>query len=36
LGEPSTLKTGMLHERVQVFISFEWTKSLLMKLLVAP
>ena len=36
LGEPLTLKTGMLHERVQVFIPFEQTKSLLMKLLVAP
>jgi len=25
LGEPSTLKTRMLHERVQVFIPFEQT-----------
>ena len=33
--EPSILKTGMLHERVQVFIPFKQTKSLLMKLLVA-
>ena len=32
LGEPSTLKTGMLRERVRVFIPFEQTKSLLMKL----
>ena len=30
------LKTRMLHERVRVFIPFEWTKSLSMKLLVAP
>ena len=36
LGEPSTLKTGMLCERVRVFIPFERTKSLSMKLLVAP
>jgi len=36
LGEPSTLKTGILRERVQVFISFEQTKSLLRKLSVAP
>ena len=36
LGEPSTLKTRMLCKRVQVFIPFEWTKSLLMKFLVAP
>ena len=36
LGEPSTLKTGMLCERVQVFIPFEQTKSLSMKLPVAP
>ena len=36
LGELSTLKTGMLHERVRVFISFDWMKSLSMKLLVAP
>ena len=36
LGEPSTLKTGMLHERVQVFIPFERTKSLSIKLPVAP
>ena len=35
LGKLSTLKTGMLHERVQVFIPFKQTKSLLMKLLVA-
>ena len=35
LGEPSTLKTGMLCERVQVFIPFEWTKSLSMRLPVA-
>jgi len=35
LGEPLTLKMGMLCERVQVFIPFEWTKSLLMRLLVA-
>ena len=35
-GELSTLKTGMLCERVQVFISFERTKSLSMRLLVAP
>ena len=32
LGEPSTLKTGILRERVRVFIPFEWTKSLPMKL----
>ena len=36
LGEPSTLKTGMLHERVRVFIPFEQMKSLSMKLPVAP
>ena len=36
LEELLTLKTGMLCERVQVFIPFEWTKSLSMKLLVAP
>ena len=36
LGEPLTLKTGILCERVQVFISFERTKSLLMRLPVAP
>ena len=36
LGEPSTLKTRMLRERVQVFILFEWMKSLSMKLPVAP
>ena len=35
LGELSTLKTGMLCERVQVFIPFEQMKSLSMKLLVA-
>ena len=35
LGEPSTLKTGMLCERVWVFIPFKWTKSLSMRLLVA-
>ena len=35
LGEPSTLKTGMLHKRVRVFIPFEQTKSLSMKLPVA-
>ena len=35
LEEPSTLKTGMLCERVQVFIPFERMKSLLMKLPVA-
>jgi len=35
LEEPSTLKTGMLCERVQVFISFEQTKFLSMKLPVA-
>ena len=35
LGKPLTLKTGMLHERVQVFIPFERTKSLSMKLPVA-
>ena len=34
LGDPSTLKTGMLRERVRVFIPFEQTKSLLIKLLV--
>ena len=34
LGEPSTLKTGMLRERVQVFIPFEQIKFLSMKLLV--
>ena len=32
LGKPSILKTGMLYERVQVFIPFEQIKSLLMKL----
>ena len=32
LGEPSTLKTGILRERVRVFIPFERTKSLSMKL----
>jgi len=36
LEEPSTLKTGMLHKRVQVFIPFKWTKSLSIKLPVAP
>ena len=36
LGEPSTLKTGMLHERVRVFIPFEWMKSLSIKLSVTP
>ena len=36
LEEPLTLKTGMLHERVQVFIPFERMKSLSMKLPVAP
>ena len=36
LGEPLTLKTGMLHERVRVFIPFEQMKSLSMKLPVAP
>jgi len=36
LGEPSTLKTEMFCERVRVFIPFERTKSLLMKLPVAP
>ena len=36
LEELSTLKTGILHKRVQVFISFKQTKSLSMKLLVAP
>ena len=35
LGELSTLKTGMLCERVRVFIPFERTKSLSMKLPVA-
>ena len=35
LEEPSTLKTGMLRERVRVFIPFEQTKSLSMKLPVA-
>ena len=35
LGELSTLKTGMLCERVQVFIPFKQTKSLSMKLPVA-
>ena len=30
------LKTEMLYERVRVFIPFEWTKSLSMRLLVAP
>ena len=35
LGEPSTLKTGMLRERVRVFIPFKWMKSLSMKLPVA-
>jgi len=35
LEEPSTLKTGMLHKRVQVFIPFKWTKSLSIKLPVA-
>ena len=32
LGELSILKTGMLCERVRVFIPFERTKSLSMKL----
>ena len=36
LGEPSTLKTTMLCERVWVFIPFKQTKSLLMRLPVAP
>ena len=36
LGELSTLKTGMLCERVRVFIPFERTKSLSIKLPVAP
>ena len=36
LGEPSTLKTGMLCERVWVFIPFERTKSLSMRLPVTP
>ena len=36
LEELSTLKTGMLCERVQVFIPFKQTKSLSMRLLVAP
>jgi len=36
VGGPLTLKTGMLCERVQVFIPFEWTKSLSMKLLFVP
>ena len=35
LGEPSMLKTGMLRERVRVFILFERMKSLSMKLPVA-
>ena len=35
LGELLTLKTGMLHERVRVFIPFEQTKFLSMKLPVA-
>ena len=35
LGEPLTLKTRILRERVQVFISRKWTKSLSMRLLVA-
>ena len=35
-GEPSTLKTGMLRERVRVFIPFKQMKSLLIKLPVAP
>ena len=36
LGEPSTLKTRMLRKKVRVFIPFERTKSLSMKLPVAP
>ena len=36
LGELSTLKTEMFRESVRVFIPFEWTKSLSMKLPVAP
>ena len=36
LGELLILKTGMLRERVQVFIPFERTKFLSMKLPVAP
>ena len=36
LGEPSTLKTRMLYKRVRVFIPFEQTKSLSIKLPVAP
>jgi len=36
LGELSPLKTGILHERVQVFIPFEQTKSWSMRLPVAP
>ena len=32
LGKPSTLKTGMLRERVQAFIPFKRMKSLSMKL----
>jgi len=35
LGEPLTLKTRMLRKKVQVFIPFEQTKSLLMRLPVA-
>jgi len=35
LGKPSILKTGMLCERVWVFIPFERTKSLSMRLPVA-
>ena len=35
LGEPSTLKTRILYERVRVFIPFEQTKSQSMKLPVA-
>ena len=35
LGEPLILKTGILCERVRMFIPFKWTKSLSMRLLVA-
>ena len=35
LGEPLTLKTRMLCERVRVFIPFEWTKFLSIRLPVA-
>ena len=36
IGGTIDIKDRNIMERVQVFIPFEWTKSLLMRLLVAP